>query len=44
MGKVAAEKTGLSQLKLEPTDSVACTHSVVGRANQLVPASPVAKN
>ncbi len=25
-GKVEAEQTGLSQLELEPTDSVACRH------------------
>ncbi len=30
-GKVAAEQTGPSQLELEPTDAVACRHSVVTR-------------
>ncbi len=51
-GKVAAESTGPSQLKLDPTDGVTCSDSVVGRgesehnartANQLIPTSPVAK-
>ncbi len=49
-GKVAAELTGPSQLELEPTDCVACRHSVFGRgnskaqtANQLPPTSPVTK-
>ncbi len=49
---VAGEKTGPSQLELEPADGVACGNSVVGRgeserkartANQLIPTSPVAK-
>ncbi len=30
-GTVAAEQSGPFQLKLKPTDSVACRHSVVGR-------------
>ncbi len=53
-GKATAESTGPSQLKLEPTDGVACRHFVVvvGRgesehkartANQLVPTSLTAK-
>ncbi len=29
--KIAAEKTGLSQLELELSDDVGCRHSVVGR-------------
>ncbi len=50
--KVAVESTNPSQLELEPTDGVACRHSVFGggeserkarTANQLVLMSPVAK-